>query len=200
MKKTEQMADENLIAPVPFKADFAKPLDVLFHCHQKIAANLEALRVASEDLRKSKGENFQEVFGAIDVTLNHFATTGMKHTLDEDESLFPRIREYNGTVVSEVFDVVGQLEIQHKRAASIEVSLGKMSLDMATDEELDENKLDLFSDLSESLYDLYRPHIQMENEFVFPTAANILSNDDLLAVGREMYQRRKPSIRSLNPN
>jgi iron-sulfur cluster repair protein YtfE (RIC family) len=198
MTKAEKTPNLEVIEPIPFRADFTKPLDVLFHCHQKIGANLEALRIASEDLRKSKGENFQKRFGEIDVTLTHFATTGMKHTLDEEESLFPRIREHSGTIVSEVFAVVGQLEIQHKRAASIQESLSKMSLDMATDEELDEKKLDLFSDLSESLYDLYRPHIQMENEFVFPSAAEILSKDELLAIGREMYQRRKPSISSLN--
>ena len=37
----------------------------------------------------------------------------------------------------------------------------KMLLGFATDENLGMNKLELFCDLSESLYDIYRPHIQM---------------------------------------
>ena len=94
--------------------------------------------------------------------------------MDEDQSLFPRMREYSDTVVSDVFEVIGQLEMQHKRAANIENSLAKMLLGFATDENLGMNKLELFCDLSESLYDIYRPHIQMENEFVFPSAAQIL--------------------------
>ena len=184
-------------AGIPYKADFTRPLDVLFHCHQKIAANLETLRRTTAALHKSKGENFKELFGTLDTVLNLFFTTGTKHTLDEEESLFPRIRQHSDSVVSEVFDVIGQLESQHKRALSIEESLKKLTIDMATDEALDENKLALFSDLGESLYDLYQPHIQMENEFVFPAARKILSDDELLEIGREMYQRRKTKIGSL---
>ncbi len=197
MTQAELKPNSEPIAGIPYKADFTKPLDVLFHCHQKIAANLETLRSTTAELRESRGENFKVLFGTIDTVLNLFFTTGVKHTLDEEESLFPRMRQYGDSIVSEVFDVIGQLETQHKRAVSIENSIKKMYLDMVTKEEPDENKLLLFNDLGESLYDLYRPHIQMENEFVFPAAAEILSHEELLAVGREMYQRRKPAIKPL---
>ncbi len=135
-------------------------------------------------------------WATIDTVLNHFATAGIKHTQDEEESLFPRIRAYNETIVSEVFDVVERLELQHTGAASIEKSLGKLYLGMAADEEFDWNKVELFADLSESLYDLYRPHIQIENEFVFPAAGKLLSVEELFEVGKEMYQRRQPRILS----
>lgn len=197
MSETEQVSQLEPLMPVPYKADFKKPLDVLFHCHQKIGANLEALCRTTEELREQKG-NFKELFANIDTILILFNTTGVKHTRDEEESLFPRMRKHNDSIVSEVFEVIGQLEMQHKRAVSIENSLKKMSLDMASDEELDENKLALFSDLSESLYELYRPHIQIENEFVFPSAREILSDEELLEIGKEMYQRRKTSILSAN--
>lgn len=177
--------------PVPLRSDFTKPLDVLFRCHSSIAANLETLRRASESLRRIDECDFKSVFATVDTVLTHFATVGIRHTLDEDLSLFPRMREYSDTVVSDVFEVIGQLEIQHKRAGSIEHSLEKMLVSLAADEDLSKNKLDLFCDLSESLYDLYRPHIQMENEFIFPSAAEILSSDELLAVGKEMYERRQ---------
>jgi hemerythrin-like domain-containing protein len=182
------------IMPIPFQVDFTKPLDVLFQCHSRIAANLEALRRASETLRNSDECEFTEVFATIDTVLTHFSTAGIKHTQDEEESLFPRMREYRDRVVSDVFEVIGQLEIQHKRAVSIENSLNKMLVNLAADEMPDKNKLDLFCDLSESLYDLYRPHIQMENEFVFPSAGKILTRNELLEVGKEMYQRRQISL------
>lgn len=187
-----------LSMPIPLKADFTKPLDVLFQCHTRIAANLEALRRAGETLKTLDECEFKEVFATIDTVLTHFSTTGIKHTKDEEESLFPRMREYGDSVVSDVFDIIGQLELQHKRAASIEDSLNKLLVNLATDETPDRNKLDLFCDLSEGLYDLYRPHIQIENEHIFPSAAKILSRDELLAVGKEMYQRRQPSIISLH--
>jgi hemerythrin-like domain-containing protein len=192
--KMEDFIMPKPIMPIPFQADFTKPLEVLFQCHSKIAANLEALRRAGEALRTSDECDFDEVFATVDTVLTHFATAGIKHTQDEEESLFPRMRQYSDSVVSDVFEVIGQLEQQHKRAASIEESLNKMIINLATDETPDKNKLELFCDLSESLYDLYRPHIQMENEYVFPSAGKILTRDELLAVGKEMYQRRQPSI------
>ena len=188
------------LMPVPLKVDFAKPLDVLFICHSSIATNLETLRRASESLRTIDESDLKDVFATIDAALTEFATVGVTHAMDEDQSLFPRMREYSDTVVSDVFEVIGQLEMQQKRAANIENSLAKMLLGFATDENLGMNKLELFCDLSESLYDIYRPHIQMENEFVFPSAAQILSREELLAVGREMYQRRQVTPTSITPD
>lgn len=187
---------ENTIAPIPVKLDFTKPLDVLFHCHHKIAANLEALRRASDEMRGGDYEDFAPILVTVEGVLTHFSTAGVKHTLDEEESLFPRLRNHRDSAVTDVFDVIGQLESQHKRAASIEQSLNKFLAKMAGSERPDEKTSDLFCELSESLYDLYRPHIQIENEFVFPAAREILSADELLAAGKEMFERRRVRVRS----
>lgn len=182
------------ISPIPFQADFTKPLDLLFQCHHRIAANLESLRRASEDMQKGASTDYTIVLGTVDTVLNHFETAGVKHTEDEEESLFPRMRRYNETVASEVFDVIERLELQHTGASSIENTLRKLYLNMASDDSVDSNKVELFADLSESLYDLYRPHIQIENEFVFPAASKLLSVEELLEVGKEMFQRRQTTI------
>ncbi len=187
----------NTIAPVPVEADFTQPLEMLFQCHQKIAASLEELVRATIDLRKLDEPEYPQIFTRMDTALIHLTSTGVKHTRDEEESLFPRIFKCKDEGVSEVHDVVTQLEIQHKNAASIEKSLTKMLRNLETCEEIDQIKVDLYSDLIESLYSLYRPHIQVENEFVFPTAAKLLSNDELLEVGKEMYQRRRLKIKRL---
>ncbi len=192
MKKT--------ISPIPVQMDFTKPLDVLFHCHQKIASNLEALRRASEALRNREETDYQPVFATIDTVLTHFSTAGTKHTQDEEESLFPRIREHVDDGVSEVFDAVATLEVQHSLAQNIEKKLERFYVSMTGDEALDSNKTDLFCDLSESLYDLYRPHIQVENEFIFPAAGKILAASELLEIGKEMYQRRQPLIHHSKSN
>lgn len=184
------------ISPVAFQADFEKPLEVLFHCHQNIAATLEEIVRATQDLRKFEPDRFKQIFSRMDLALTHLATSGAKHTRDEEESLFPRIFSKRDDVVSEVYDVMTELEDQHKRAASIETAMGKMLANLETAENVDQNRIDLFSDLVESLYSLYRPHIQVENEFVFPVAAKILSTDELFEVGKEMYGRRRPTIRS----
>ncbi len=184
------------IKTIPLQVDFTKPLDVLFQCHQKIAANLEALRRATEALRNPEKSALPDLFNTINTVFTHFATAGIKHTADEEQSLFPRMRVYKTQIVSDVFAVVDQLEDQHKRAESIEKSLSQVFNRMLADDELDSNKVELFGDLSESIYDLYRPHIQMENEFVFPAAGKILSQEELLEVGKEMYQRRQPKINS----
>ncbi len=177
------------------KADFSKPLDFLFHCHQNIAANLEALRRATAELHKKDESGLGDTLARIDTILIGLTSAGKKHTADEEESLFPRLRQYKDEVVSEVFEVLEQLEAQHRRAASIEKSLGRLVETLHADDAPDENKIALFGDLGESLYELYKPHIQIENEFVFPAAAKILSRDDQLAMGGEIYERRKVRIK-----
>ncbi len=189
----------NTIAPIPVKLDFTRPLDVLFHCHQKIAANLEALRRATDELRAGNYAEFTPIFVTVDSVLSHFLSAGVKHTLDEEESLFPRLRNHRDAAVSEVFEVIEQLESQHQRAASIEDSLSRLLLKMAGGERPGPKTTNLFCELSESLYDLYRPHIQIENEFVFPAAREILSTEELLATGKEMLQRRRTLIRPSSP-
>ena len=186
------------MAPIPFKADFTKPLDFLFHCHQKIAANLEALRRATADLHTAKKEDIATVAETINGVLTHLKSSGKKHTMDEEDSLFPRIREHKDGGTDEIFEVIGQLELQHKRAASIEDSLTKMAVNLSIAEEIENDRIALFNDLSESLYDLYRPHIQIENEFMFPASAQILTPDELAAAGREMFQRRQLKIEPVN--
>ncbi|MDH3530228.1 MAG: hemerythrin domain-containing protein [Acidobacteriota bacterium] len=186
------------IAPIPFKADFSKPLDFLFHCHQKIAANLEALRRATADLHTAQREDLATVAETINGVLTHLSSSGKKHTRDEEESLFPRLRQHKDRGSDEIFEVLGQLESQHKRAASIERSLTNMALALAIADEIGSEKIALFNDLSESLYDLYRPHIQIENEFIFPASAQILTEAELAAAGHEMFQRRQLKIKPLN--
>lgn len=178
-------------------ADFTKPLDFLFHCHQRIAANLEALRRAAADLKTAEPDEVATVLETVNGVLSHLSSAGVKHTLDEEESLFPRIRLHKDQGTEEIFEVLGQLESQHKRAASIEDRLGKMAEGLALNGLPDENSVDLFLDLAESLYDLYKPHIQIENEFVFPASAQILTNDEQLEAGQEMYARRQPRIKPL---
>ena len=185
------------MAPIPFKADFSKPLDFLFHCHQKIAANLEALRRATADLHTAQKEDLATVSETINGVLTHLRSSGKKHTLDEEESLFPRIRQHKDGGTEEILEVIGQLEAQHRRAASIEDTLTEMAVGLAIADDVDPNNIALFNDLSESLYDLYRPHIQIENEFIFPAAAQILSADELSAAGLEMFQRRQLTIKPL---
>ncbi|NNE67012.1 MAG: hemerythrin domain-containing protein [Pyrinomonadaceae bacterium] len=178
-------------------ADFSKPLDFLFHCHQRIAANLEGLRRAAGDLKVAEPSDIPTVIETVSGVLTYLSSAGAKHTLDEEVSLFPRIRNHNDDGTEEIFEVLDQLESQHKRAASIEGRLATMAESLALIERPDTNSIDLFNDLAESLYDLYKPHIQIENEFVFPASAQILTAGEQLEAGKEMYARRRTKIKPL---
>jgi hypothetical protein len=44
---------------------------------------------------------------------------------------------------------------------------------------------------------LYRPHIRLENELVFPVAARILPASEIQALGEEMRARRRLILQKL---
>lgn len=192
----ERESQEDVVQPVPFAADFSKPLEFLFHCHSRIATRLVGLIRLSEDLKPIETVDAEDFLQGSENTLRHLATSGLKHTRDEEDSLFPRLRAHKDAGVDELFEVLGHLEAQHKRAASIESSLEGMVKSFRGAEAIDENRVALFKDLAEGLYDLYRPHIQIENEFVFPSAGKILTPDELSEIGKEIYSRRQVTIDS----
>lgn len=48
------------------------------------------------------------------------------------------------------------------------------------------------------LCELYRPHIRVEDELIFPLAEKILSPDELKEIGEEMKERRRQLFHKTN--
>lgn len=181
----------------PHKPDFTNPLGLLVHCHERIEAQLERLERAGDLLRTGDTSSLPGVFAAIDMACTHFAIAGVKHTEDEDISLFPRLRERGGAAGEDAMAAMAELESQHRTAETIHEDLDELVRRLPRDGSADIRELDHFNGLVADLTMLYRPHIQIENNLVFPVAARVLPACEIQALGQEMRDRRKDILKRM---
>src|SRR6185436_3871226 len=69
---------------------FQEPLELLSDCHRRVESFLRALILVAEQARG--GELNSQQREALETALRYFREAAPKHTADEEESLFPRMR------------------------------------------------------------------------------------------------------------
>ena len=180
----------------PHTPDFANPLGLLVHCHQRIEQQLQALARAGEVLRSGHAPSQANAFAAIDAACRHFAIAGVKHTEDEEISLFPRLRERGGPAGEDATAAMAELESQHRTAEEMHQQFDEFVLTLPRDGSADARELDCFSELAAELESFYRPHILMENNVVFPIAGRVLPASEIQALGKEMWGRRRDILQN----
>ena len=167
---------------------FQQPLELLSDCHRRVESFLRALVLVAEqaqggDLNANQRE-------ALETALRYFREAAPKHTADEEESLFPRMRELGEAATREALAKIQALEADHEVAKighdAIE-QLGQKWL--ASGRLSDEETLRLVGHLHE-LASIYERHIAVEDNEIFPLAAQVLDPGTLNDVGREMAKRR----------
>jgi len=94
------------------ESDFSNPLGLLGDCHRRIERFLGVLVSLSE--RANGGPMPAEQRVSLETALAYFRNSAPKHTADEEDSLFPRLRasEQAGTVI----DCLTRLEGDHQVA------------------------------------------------------------------------------------
>jgi iron-sulfur cluster repair protein YtfE (RIC family) len=122
--------------------------------------------------------------------LQYFREAAPAHTADEEESLFPRLRQNSGADAMAVMARIDSLEQEHECAAEVhdEVDrLGRQWLDQGT---LHPDEASRLATLLDQLDRLYHRHIRIEETEVFPLAANLLTASERRSLGKEMASRR----------
>ena len=168
--------------------DFDEPLGLLSDCHRRIEHFLDTLiavhaRAAAEGLSASDRT-------ALEGALQYFKTAAPRHTADEEESLFPRLRECGDPTAVQALSVIDGLEHDHDEA-----NAHHEAVDMLVRRWLNAGTLapaesaELGERLS-ALRTLYRRHIAVEDQDLFPAAASVLNSDQIGQIGREMAARR----------
>jgi hemerythrin-like domain-containing protein len=159
------------------------PLEHLSACHRRIEDRLATLGRAADHWRHSPGEALE----AIRKSLQFLDSNGALHTLDEEESLFPRLRP-RLTVEEEAH--LDRLEQQHHEVESVLTELKGVVAELAASP-LSATPLEpRYRELVTRLADLYRPHIQFEDEVLMRLAGRVLNQGDLMDISREMRARR----------
>ena len=182
----------------PHVPDFADPLGLMAHCHRKIESYLRGLVTAGDMLRRGRDGGLAEAFRLIDAAREHFALRGPKHTEDEEASLFPRMRERGGTEAEDALSALAELEAEHRAAERAHAAFDSLIDRLPRDGSAPVEDLYRYAELAAALGDLYRPHIRVEDELVFPVAARVLPPSELAVIGKEMRERRRDILRGVS--
>jgi hemerythrin-like domain-containing protein len=168
---------------------FEEPLGLLSDCHRRIEHFLETLTALAA---RAGGAPLSDPHRlTLDAALTYFATAAPRHTADEEESLFPRLRASADPAALRALDIVARLEHDHAEAAAHHQAvdaLGRRWLEQGT---LDADRTRELRGHLAALALIYRDHIAIEDRELFPSAARLLTADQVREVGREMAARRQ---------
>src|SRR6476620_7749063 len=97
------------------ESNFADPIGLLTDCHRRVERFLSVLVQVSAQAQGGPLTGEQRT--ALETALRYFREAAPKHTADEEETLFPRLRAIGRPEVNAVLAKVDALEKDHTRAA-----------------------------------------------------------------------------------
>jgi len=176
------------------ESNFRDPIGLLADCHRRIERFLSVL------VRLAAKANVREPLGgeeriALDTALRYFREAAPKHTRDEEDSLFPRLRSLNSPEVQSALSKMEKLEREHLQMERIHAGVDRLGQEWLAAGTLSPADAARLSELVSGLADTYREHIAVEEREVFPAAA-ALAGSDRTGIGGEMARRRGLDQRS----
>lgn len=166
---------------------FDDPIGMLKDCHRRIEQFLQILCVVVD---RARGRMLnEEESAAVGSALLYFRTGGQRHTADEEESLFPRMRAKEKT--AGVVKQLEALETQHREADDLHLAVDKLYSRWVAGNALSAEEEESLRSATLRLKQLYEGHIKIEESLVFPSAAEALDKDAIAAIGEEFRARRK---------
>lgn len=170
------------------QSNFTDPIGLLTDCHRRIERFLSVLVQVAE--QAAGGPLTPEQRTALDTAMRYFREAAPKHTADEEETLFPRLRRLNGPEVQDVLARVDALEGDHAYAGERHREIDQLGREWLAEGMLRSADAARLSLLLAELSELYRGHIAVEEEQVFPMAGWVLDARERQEVAREMAARR----------
>lgn len=167
---------------------FDQPLGLMSDCHRRIEYFLGLLEKVLEQGGGTSLSDDQR--RAAEAALQYFDSAAPRHNQDEEESLFPRLRELQQPAVREALKQVESLEAEHRIADARHAEVRfwfRRWLDIGP---LEKSQLLTLAETLKVLRDLYKEHIKLEDETVFPLSQDVLGQEQLQEIGREMAARR----------
>jgi hemerythrin-like domain-containing protein len=165
---------------------FDDPIGMLKDCHRRIERFLDIL---FKVVRQAQGRTLNsEEQTAVEAALHYFNESGPRHNMDEEESLFPRLRERCAAVV---LAEIQRLEAEHVEAGALHREAEQLYSKWIAEAALDTATTTRLLAITDQLEQIYREHIRIEEGVVFLFAANLLDRDAVSAMGSEFKLRRK---------
>jgi hemerythrin-like domain-containing protein len=167
-------------------SSFDNPLGLLSDCHRRIEQFLAVLIKVADTTGESSlapGEA-----AALQNALDYFHNSGPKHTADEEESLFPRLK--TSADGQQALEQIAALEREHDDANRDHEKVEALGREWLRKRHLHSADLEEMKATLQRLAQMYARHIDVEDKELFPLASRTLSADALNDIGREMAERR----------
>jgi len=162
---------------------FDDPLGMLCDCHRRIE---RFLRVLCEVAERAQGRALSdEEQDAVRGALHYFQEGGARHNRDEEESLFPRLRQAGSDVRA-----LEALEHEHGDAGALHATVERLYTQWMAEGTLKGEAGRALLEATRQLEPLYATHIATEEGVVFPHAAQVLDAVAIAAMGAEFRARR----------
>ncbi len=180
-----------MVMPVRIGAtahSFSDPTGLLSDCHRRIEMFLATLKRVADAIDRAPAE---ELARALEAALRYFREAAPKHTADEEESLFPRLRQIANPEVSRAFSQLDKLEEEHQWANALHSEVEQLGAKYLAERTLPANEVARFRAAIRDLQSMYERHISIEDNTIFPLAARLFNDTDKFAIAVEMVGRRK---------
>jgi hemerythrin-like domain-containing protein len=170
---------------------FTDPTGLLSDCHRRIEMFLGSIAAVAEVIDRPATEDIRE---ALEAALRYFQQAAPKHTADEEESLFPRLRGIANADLASALSKLDALEEEHRWANPLHDRLDQLGAKFLSDGRLSLAEIESFRAAIRDLRAMYARHISMEDTVVFPLAARVLSEEQKAIIADEMAGRRKVKV------
>ena len=171
--------------------NFSDPTGLLSDCHRRIEMFLGTLIAVAEVIDRPPTEDTAR---ALESALRYFGQAAPKHTADEEESLFPRLRQIRHAEMQAAVSKLEELEKEHLRAVPLHAEIERLGARYLSTGVLASPEVCEFRGAVRDLASMYKQHIAVEDELVFPLAARVLSDAEKSAIAEEMASRRKVRV------
>ena len=167
---------------------FDEPLGLLSDCHRRIEHFLQVLIDITKDAVGAVLTPGRRT--DLEASLKYFATAAPRHTADEEQSLFPRLRASADPAAVTALATLARLEGDHTEAERRHDAVDGLVRRWLAEDTLDGRATTELAAHLTALQALYREHIAIEDHDLFPAATRLLSGDQMTELGAEMAARR----------
>ncbi len=171
-------------------ADFSQPIEMMQDCHRRIEHFLGVLIKVTAQY--GTRELTEEARQALAASLNYFANFAPRHTEDEEQSLFPRMRARQCAEVREVMAELDRLERDHRQGEVHHARVDQLVRQWLASGSIEARQREYLQQALDALASMYAAHIQQEEDHVFALASQQLAPGELRDMGEEMKRRRSP--------
>lgn len=158
---------------------FDEPLDMLYACHDKVRHFCKQLDALPGYI--TEHGHSHAVLNTIAGIVRYFEIAGPAHHQDEEGELFPLIVARQPDAAAKIEQLLAEHGYLHARWNAIHEQLQAFGRGELA--ELDTAAIAEFTRL-------YREHAQREEDWLFPVAGQLISEDELRDAGKRMAARR----------